>query len=86
MRERQPVQRGGQPRTQVPRLRGALARQALPVNRGPRYVYETANMNFQPGQPFVGTSAFAHKGGNARARCPQERRELRAYRPGGGGQ
>src|SRR4029079_3381097 len=26
-------------------------------------VYETANMNFQPGQPFVGTSAFAHKGG-----------------------
>jgi 2-isopropylmalate synthase len=28
-----------------------------------RYVYETANMNFQPGQPFVGTSAFAHKGG-----------------------
>src|SRR5581483_2175567 len=28
-----------------------------------RYVYETANMNFHPGQPFVGTSAFAHKGG-----------------------
>ena len=28
-----------------------------------RYVYETANMNFRPGQPFVGTSAFAHKGG-----------------------
>jgi 2-isopropylmalate synthase len=28
-----------------------------------RYVYETANMNFQPGQPFVGASAFAHKGG-----------------------
>jgi 2-isopropylmalate synthase len=28
-----------------------------------RYVYETANMNFRPGQPFVGSSAFAHKGG-----------------------
>jgi len=28
-----------------------------------RYVYETANMNFRPSQPFVGTSAFAHKGG-----------------------
>ncbi|HEX5272744.1 MAG TPA: citramalate synthase, partial [Gemmataceae bacterium] len=28
-----------------------------------RYVYEAANMNFRPGQPFVGTSAFAHKGG-----------------------
>jgi 2-isopropylmalate synthase len=28
-----------------------------------RYVYETANMNLSPGQPYVGTSAFAHKGG-----------------------
>jgi 2-isopropylmalate synthase len=28
-----------------------------------RYVYETANMNFRAGQPFVGASAFAHKGG-----------------------
>ncbi len=28
-----------------------------------RYVYETANMNFRSGQPFVGISAFAHKGG-----------------------
>ncbi len=28
-----------------------------------RYVYETANMNFRPSQPFVGSSAFAHKGG-----------------------
>jgi len=26
-------------------------------------VYEIANMNFRSGQPFVGTSAFAHKGG-----------------------
>ena len=28
-----------------------------------RYVYEAANMNFRNGQPFVGPSAFAHKGG-----------------------
>jgi 2-isopropylmalate synthase len=28
-----------------------------------RYVYETANMNFRANQPFVGVSAFAHKGG-----------------------
>jgi 2-isopropylmalate synthase len=28
-----------------------------------RYVYELANMNFRPGQPFVGSSAFANKGG-----------------------
>jgi len=28
-----------------------------------RYVYDLANMNFNPSQPFVGESAFAHKGG-----------------------
>jgi 2-isopropylmalate synthase len=28
-----------------------------------RYAYEIANMNFRSSQPFVGTSAFAHKGG-----------------------
>ncbi len=28
-----------------------------------RFVYETANMNLRNNQPFVGTSAFAHKGG-----------------------
>ncbi len=28
-----------------------------------RYVYEIANMNYRPGQAFVGASAFAHKGG-----------------------
>jgi 2-isopropylmalate synthase len=28
-----------------------------------RFVYETANMNLNAGQPFVGASAFAHKGG-----------------------
>lgn len=28
-----------------------------------RYVYETANMSLSSSQPYVGTSAFAHKGG-----------------------
>jgi len=28
-----------------------------------RYVYEIANYNLVPGQPYVGASAFAHKGG-----------------------
>jgi 2-isopropylmalate synthase len=28
-----------------------------------RFVYETANLNLWPGQPYVGSSAFAHKGG-----------------------
>jgi 2-isopropylmalate synthase len=28
-----------------------------------RYVYELANVNLVPGQPYVGSSAFAHKGG-----------------------
>jgi len=28
-----------------------------------RYVYEVANMNLNSGQPYVGSSAFAHKGG-----------------------
>src|SRR5439155_13429128 len=37
---------------------GSLAR----LTEVSRYVYETANMNFRSTQPFVGTSAFAHKG------------------------
>ncbi len=28
-----------------------------------RFVYEVGNLNFRPQQPFVGKSAFAHKGG-----------------------
>ena len=38
---------------------GSLAR----LTETSRYVYELANMNFRTGQPFVGASAFAHKGG-----------------------
>jgi 2-isopropylmalate synthase len=38
---------------------GSLAR----LTEVSRYVYEVANMNFRANQPFVGASAFAHKGG-----------------------
>jgi 2-isopropylmalate synthase len=38
---------------------GSLTR----LTEASRYVYEVANMNFRNGQPFVGASAFAHKGG-----------------------
>ncbi len=38
---------------------GSLAR----LTEVSRYAYELANMNFRNGQPFVGASAFAHKGG-----------------------
>ncbi|HVK09413.1 MAG TPA: citramalate synthase [Gemmataceae bacterium] len=38
---------------------GSLTR----LTEASRYVYEVANMNFRTGQPFVGASAFAHKGG-----------------------
>ncbi len=38
---------------------GSLAR----LTEVSRFVYEVANMNFRPGQAFVGQSAFAHKGG-----------------------
>jgi 2-isopropylmalate synthase len=38
---------------------GSLVR----LTEASRFVYEVANMNFRSGQPFVGGSAFAHKGG-----------------------
>jgi 2-isopropylmalate synthase len=41
-------------------LRGEGVRRLTELSR---YVYELANMNFRSGQPFVGASAFAHKGG-----------------------
>jgi 2-isopropylmalate synthase len=46
----------GEPSTSVP---GAVAR----LTELSRYVYEIANMHFRVNQPFVGPSAFAHKGG-----------------------
>jgi len=39
-----------------------------------RFVYETANMLFVPGQPYVGPSAFAHKGGMHAAAVARDRR------------
>ena len=55
------------------------------------FVAETANISPNPLQPYVGTSAFAHKGGvhasaadaaarGLRARRPRRRRQLRARR------
>ncbi|QVL34327.1 citramalate synthase [Telmatocola sphagniphila] len=38
---------------------GSLAK----LTEASRYVYEIANLNHRNGQPFVGQSAFAHKGG-----------------------
>jgi 2-isopropylmalate synthase len=41
-----------------------LAPDTLPrLTETSRFVYELANMNLIPGQPYVGSSAFAHKGG-----------------------
>jgi 2-isopropylmalate synthase len=41
-----------------------LAPHSLPrLTEVSRYVYEMANMNYRANQPFVGSSAFAHKGG-----------------------
>ena len=51
-----------------------------------RYVYEIANMNFRRGQPFVGTSAFAHKGGMHAHGVARVLGQLRAHRPGPGRQ
>jgi 2-isopropylmalate synthase len=44
--------------------RDVLLPESLPrLTEASRYVYEVANLNFRSGQPFVGNSAFAHKGG-----------------------
>ena len=38
-------------------------RSLMPLTELSRYVYETANLQWRSNQPFVGQSAFAHKGG-----------------------
>ena len=49
---------------QEDRLRAATAPKRLEhLTELSRYVYEMVNMNFRSNQPFVGKSAFAHKGG-----------------------
>ena len=39
-----------------------------------RFVYDIANMQITPGQPYVGSSAFAHKGGMHVAAITRDRR------------
>src|SRR5205085_4035636 len=41
-------------------LRGETLQHLTEVSR---FVYETANLNLNPGQPYVVSSAFAHNGG-----------------------
>ncbi|MBM4066152.1 MAG: citramalate synthase, partial [Planctomycetes bacterium] len=45
-----------------------------------RYVYEVANLLLRPNQPFVGTSAFAHKGG-LHVNAVQKKRETYEHIP-----
>jgi len=54
----------------IPNLVLKMRFQALPASGNlkkltelSRYVYEVANLNLRENQPFVGSSAFAHKGG-----------------------
>ena len=61
---------------------GSLAR----LTEVSRYVYEMANMNFRSNQPFVGASAFAHKGGMHAHAVARNTGQLRAHRPGRGRQ
>ena len=55
--------------TLVPNLRlkmgyDCLLHDSLPrLTETSRFVYETANLNPQPNQPYVGSAAYAHKGG-----------------------
>jgi 2-isopropylmalate synthase len=45
------------------RLSRLLGGRSNPLTELSRYVYETANLQWRNSQPFVGQSAFAHKGG-----------------------
>ena len=45
-----------------------------------RYVYEVANLLLRPNQPFVGASAFAHKGG-LHVNAVQKKRETYEHIP-----
>ena len=51
-----------------------------------RYVYEIANMHFRTNQPFVGPSAFAHKGGMHVHAVNRAAQQLRAHRARSGRQ
>ena len=45
-------------------------------------MYEVANMHFRINQPFVGPSAFAHKGGMHVHAVNRVAQQLRAHRSG----
>jgi 2-isopropylmalate synthase len=60
-----------------------LGREALArLTDASRFVYETANMLLVPGQPFVGPSAFAHKGGMHVAALLRDRHTYEHVDPG----
>ena len=64
LRQRRPDLRhrqSGASRSRATKCSAAAASSTSPSCRG--YVYEMANMHFRTNQPFVGPSAFAHKGG-----------------------
>ena len=64
LRQRRPDQRHRQPGASRSGLSTcSTAGSVTHLTELSRFVYETANMNFRPSQPFVGQSAFAHKGG-----------------------
>jgi 2-isopropylmalate synthase len=46
-----------------------------------RFVYDIANMQMAPGQPYVGSSAFAHKGGMHVAAVTRDRRSYEHVDP-----
>ena len=57
------------------RSRAGLGRENLAkLTEVSRYVYDIANMLLVPGQPYVGPSAFAHKGGMHVAAVAKDRR------------
>ena len=69
-------------RSSIPVTRCSGPASSMHLTEVSRYVYETANMNFRPDQPFVGASAFAHKGGMHVHGVRKNRGQLRAHRPG----
>ena len=81
LRQRRPDLRHRQPRAQEAGLRSARRHGGSSISPSCRATStKSANMNFRTNQPFVGHSAFAHKGGmhvHAVARVDQQ---LRAHR------
>jgi len=74
--------------TVVPNLELKMGRECLgrenlaKLTETARFVYETANMLLVPGQPYVGPSAFAHKGGMHVAAVQRDRGTYEHVDPG----